>query len=212
MTQKTLTIGRKSFELVDQLPQYGVNYNKGYIGFVYNDTSLISQGIVYFTKWDDLYNVPGNHALIVEDETNCIEAMMTKGIQRNPLKDYFENPHTHIFFRKPNDLNNIVAEQISEAASKEIGAGYANGLIINDALRGTLLGHIIDDLTHDALFDFLSQMMCKKGSFICSQLAAYSLKEAKDWAYRKSGVLRRPTTAITPQELFCDDAIFDKWK
>lgn len=212
MTQQTLKIGRNKFETTVQVPQYGVNYDKGYIGFVYNDKSWISEGIVYFTKWDDLYNIPVNHALIVEDQDNCIEAMMLEGVKRTPLKQYFNDPHTHIFFRKPNKLNSDIAKKITGAAAAELGADYANGLIINDAVRGTLLGHIIDDLTHDALFDFLSKMMCKKGAFICSQLAAYSLKSAKDWKYHNIGVLKRPTTAITPQELFCDGIIFEQWK
>lgn len=212
MTQQTLKIGRNKFETIVQLPEYGVNYDKGYIGFVYNDKSWISEGIVYFTKWDDLYHIPVNHALIVEDKDNCIEAMMTKGVKRTPLKEYFNDPHTHIFFRKPNELTSDIAAKITGTAAKELGADYANGLIIDAAARGTLLGHIIDDLTHDTLFDFLSQMMCKKGSFICSQLAAYSLKSAKNWKYYDMGVLKRPTTAITPQELFCDNIIFEQWQ
>lgn len=212
MVQKTLTIGRKEYEVTDQVPEYGVNYGKGYIGFVYNDNSIISQGIAYFTKWDDLYHIPVNHALIVEDEDTCVEALMIKGIQRNSLKSYFDDPHAHIFFRKPNELNTLIADEISGTAQKEVGAGYANGLIINDIIRGTLLGHIIDDLSHDMLFDCLSERMSQKGAFICSQLAAYALKSAKNWPYKNQGVLRRPTTAITPQELFCDDVIFQQWK
>lgn len=195
-----------------KLPVYGVNYNKGYIGFTFNNASFVSEGIAYFTRWDRMSNVPVSHALVVVDENTCIEAVMGEGVIKSSLDKYFWEKHTHIFFRKPMGINEDVSDEIVQTAEKEIGAIYANNLIVNDMMRATFLGHLLDELSHDEIFDGLAMLFDRDGSFICSELAAYSLKSAKSWAYNNVGILSRPAAAITPQSLFCDDMIFEQWK
>lgn len=194
-------------------PEYGLNYNAGYIGFTFNDASFISEGIAYFTRWDRMIDIPVSHALIVTSKNTCVEAIMGQGVIQSRLDKYFDDPNTHIFFRKPKWINEMIANEIVYTAQGEIGAQYCNGLITNDALRGTFLGHLLDDLTHNQIFDGLAMMLEKNGSFICSELAAYCLKSAYSWQpYNHEGVLARPASAITPQELFCDDSIFEQWR
>lgn len=195
-----------------KLPIYGVNYDKGYIGFTFNNASFVSEGISYFTRWDRLSNIPVSHVLVVVDENTCMEAVMGKGIIKSNLDKYFWEKHIHIFFRKPKGINENVSEEIVHAAEKEIGATYANNLIANDMIRGTFLGHLLDELSHDEIFDGLAMLLDRDGSFICSELAAYSLKSAKSWAYNHAGILSRPAAAITPQSLFSDEVIFEQWK
>lgn len=200
------------YSIESKLPLYGVNYNKGYIGFTFNNASFISEGIAYFTRWDRLSDIPVSHALVVIDENTCIEAIMGQGVRKNSLDRYFWDNHTHIFFRKPMSINENVADEIAQTAEKEIGATYANNLIVNDMIRSTFLGHLLDELSHDSIFDGLSMVLDKDGSFICSELAAYCLKSAKSWVYNNVSILSRPAAAITPQSLFSDNVIFEQWK
>lgn len=201
-----------NYAIESKTPQYGVNYNAGYIGFTFNDESFISEGIAYFTRWDRLSNIPVSHALIVVAENTCIEALMGEGVRINSLDKYFWEKNTHIFFRKPMSITENVTREIVQTAQKEVGATYASGLIVNDMIRSTFLGHLLDELTHDKIFDGLSMVLDKSGSFICSELAAYCLKSAKSWPYNNVGVLSRPASAITPQALFSDSVIFEQWK
>lgn len=200
------------YSIESELPLYGVNYNKGYIGFTFNNASFVSEGIAYFTRWDRMSDIPVSHALIVIDENTCVEAIMGEGVKKTNLDHYFWDNHSHIFFRKPRGINDTVENEIVLATENEIGATYANNLIVNDMIRATFLGHLLDELTHDTIFDGLSMILDKDGSFICSELAAYCLKSSKSWAYNNVGILSRPASAITPQSLFCDDVIFEQWK
>lgn len=194
-------------------PEYGINYNAGYIGFTFNDESFISEGIAYFTRWDKMADIPVSHALIVTSENTCVEALAGCGVVQSRLDKYFNDKNTHIFFKKPKGIDEIISEKIVQTAQGEIGAQYCNGLIVDDALRGSFLGHLIDDLTHGQIFDGLAMILGKNGSFICSQLAAYCLKSASSWQpYNHEGVLSRPACAITPQALFSDECIFEQWE
>lgn len=202
----------KQYSIESRLPLYEVNYNKGYIGFTFTDNSWVSEGIAYFTRWDRLSDIPVSHALIVVDENTCIEAMMGQGVIKSSLDKYFWEKHTHISFRKPLGINEIIANEIVQTAEKEVGAKYANDLIVNDLIRSTFLGHLLDELSHDKIFDGLATCLYKNGSLICSELAAYCLQSAKSWNYNASGILQRPAAAITPQALFSDNEIFEQWK
>lgn len=202
----------KNWWVESQAPEYGVNYNAGYIGFTFDDDSVISEGIAYFTRWDRLSDIPVSHALIVIGENTCIEAVAGQGVIQSNLGKYFWDKNSHIFFRKPVGINENIVNEIIWTAKKEIGASYANGLIVNDMVRATFLGHLLDKLSHDEIFDRISMVLDEKGSFICSELAAYCLKSAKSWIYNNAGILDRPASAITPQSLFSDSIIFEQWK
>jgi hypothetical protein len=106
---------KAELEIVTLNPVYGVNYNKGYIGFTYDGTHPVGQGIAYFTKWDKMSNISATHALIVTGENTCIEANAgTNMVEENPLQPYFEPSNCQIFFRKPKDLTDEIAERIVE--------------------------------------------------------------------------------------------------
>jgi hypothetical protein len=34
-------------------PEYGLNYTKGFIGFTFDDQSFVSNGIAWFTRWEE---------------------------------------------------------------------------------------------------------------------------------------------------------------
>lgn len=202
----------EDYVIKEQKPEYSLNYNKGYIGFTFNDSSIVSYGIAYFTRWDRLSDIDVSHALIVSDDNMCIEAVAGQGVIESNLDKYFYDEHTHIFFRKPKGWSETVADEIVSSARKEVGAHYADGLIVNDMMNHTFLGQMLNDLTHDAIVDGIAQALTRKGSFICSELAAYCLQSATNWPYNHMGVLEHPAAAITPQSLFEDVEIFELWK
>lgn len=194
-------------------PEYGLNYNAGYIGFVFYHDSIASQGMAYFSRWHKLVDIPVSHTLIVTSENTCVEAMPDQGVVQSRLDKYFNDRNTHIFFRKPKWIDETISKEIIRAAQAEIGAQYCNGLITTDALTCTFLGRIINDMTHNQLFDGLATALEKNGSFICSELAAHCLKSANSWRpFNQEGILARPASAITPQALFCDEKVFEQWK
>jgi hypothetical protein len=97
-------------------PSYGDNYDLGYIGFTSPVTQqdVISVGIAYFEGYDRLIDIAVTHVFIVTGENTCIEALMGKGVVEDPLQPYFDDPKTHIFFRKPADYTKEIGHRISE--------------------------------------------------------------------------------------------------
>jgi hypothetical protein len=75
-------------------PNWGVNYNVGYIGFIspVTDSDLVSIGITYCERWDKLSDISVVHAFIVTGENQCIEAIMNPGVVIDPLESYFNDP------------------------------------------------------------------------------------------------------------------------
>ena len=192
-------------------PVYGLNYNKGYIGFTYDGDNPIAQGIAYFTKWDKIDMIRATHVLIVTGEDSCIEASGSdKHVHETPLAPYFEQSTKQIFFRKPVGLTGEVAERIVQTLRPEIGKTYDFFLIMAHALVGTVPGHVIDRLSGDKLSVSLCKLLDNPNSYICSELAAYALDQQPE--YRDKGVLALPDSTINPQQLFEDDVIFEAWK
>ncbi len=70
-------------------PLYGVNYKIGYIGFTFDDASIVSHGIAYFTRWTRMSDIKVSHALVVAGKNICIEALMGQGVAKQPLTKYF---------------------------------------------------------------------------------------------------------------------------
>jgi hypothetical protein len=207
----TTTLQKPDFEIITVKPVFGVNYNKGYIGFTYNGNHPIGQGIAYFTKWAKISNIYATHALIVKDEKLCIEADALKNcVTERPLKDYFDDEKCQIFFRKPKDLTDDIANRILQTVKPEVGKKYDFKLILTQALAGTFAGHFFDQLLRGKFEDKLAKILNNPNKWICSELAAYALDEQPE--YKDQGILKRPNATISPQELFEDSVIFEPWK
>jgi hypothetical protein len=199
-----------TFNIESVNPVYRKNYKKGYIGFTYNNNNIISQGIAYFTRWSKISDINATHALVVTGENECIEAHATTGVRRANLEQYFQDKHCQIFFRKPNNLTNFIADQIVQTLIPEIGKQYDFNLITSQALSGTFLGRFFDTYLKGQLEDTLTKILNEHDKWICSELAAYALDEQVE--YRDKGILTRPNATISPQELFEDTIIFEDWK
>jgi len=200
--------------IVSVKPQYGVNYKDGFIGFIYNDSSFISLGISWFTNWErgqnpDVPNIPISHTLIVTGPNECVEANFPK-IKRSLLTDYFNDPHNHIFFRKPVGLNDDISKRIIDTAYSKIGKLYDWTLLIGHTISNSFIGIILDVLTKGKSKEFFTNLFNKKNRMICSELAAYCLNEQPE--YKGKGTLLKKLSSIDPQQFFQDKVIFTPWK
>jgi hypothetical protein len=190
-------------------PVYGKNYKIGYIGFTFDDASIVSHGIAYFTRWTRMSQIKVSHALVVTGDNQCVEALMGKGVVEQPLSKYFDNPKRHIFFRKPRRYTHQVGTRIAETAAEQVGAKYDRLLIAAQAMQGCFLGRWVRAVFGEKPDRFVSRLLNGKDKWICSELAAYALDSQPE--YEDKGILQKPDFTIDPQELFEDDVIFCKW-
>jgi hypothetical protein len=198
------------YQIVDLKPEYGSNYGKGYIGFTYSDSNVISKGIAYFTRWARMSQIRVSHALIVTDENECIEAHMNGGVQKSTLSKYFDDPHCQIFFRKPVDLLPAVADAIVESAESQLGCTYDIGLIAGHALPNTFVGRVIERRFGGSFESLLCKFLNHDNQWICSELASFCLDQQH--SYHDTGILKANVETISPQELFEDPFVFEAWK
>lgn len=196
-------------QITSHVPHYGVNYRIGYIGFTFNDSSMISRGIAYFTRWTRMSQIKVSHVLIVSGENKCVEALMGKGVVQQPLTKYFSKPHTHIFFRKPRRYTPDIGARIAKTASSQIGSKYDNLLIAAQGFQGCFLGRWVRAVFGDKPDEVVSRILNAKDKWICSELAAFALDSQHE--YEDKGILKKPDFTIDPQELFEDKQIFCKW-
>jgi hypothetical protein len=191
-------------------PAYGENYKRGYIGFTYNDSNLVSRGIAYFTGIGRISDIIATHTLIVTGPDECIEAHAEGGVRKSTLSKYFEDETFDIFFRKPRGLDDGIASKLIARAQQEIGSEYDFQLIIAHAAAGTMLGHFLNRLTEGELEQNISKLLNNKERWICSELVAYCLDQPP---YEDKGILKNPWDTISPQELFEDPlgALFEPW-
>lgn len=207
----TTTINKSGINIITVPPVYGDNYDKGYIGFTYDPKSLIGRGIAYFTKWDKMSNIFATHALIVTGKNTCIEAdALSNCVKENKLDDHFNHETRQIFFRKPKNLTDEIAQQIVNTAQEKVGEKYDHNLILAHAFSGTLAGRISHHLIKGALERKLSEYFNSSEEWICSELVAYVLDVQPE--YKDKGILEDPHATINPQELFEDSVIFEPWK
>lgn len=212
MTMKKVIQNNNKYELVDVEPIFGGNYNIGYIGFSYDTESIISKWIAKFTKNFNYSGIKVSHALIVVGENLCVEASASeRKVILSPLTKYFNNSNTPISFRKPRDLTIEAAEEIAELAKSKIDCPYEMLQISGHIWKALPFINQFNRFTRNIFIDPISNLVDNKNKFICSELAAYSLKNAKSWKHNHDGILARWTTRLNPQELFEDRKIFSDW-
>lgn len=201
---------REALEIISCPPEYGVNYNAGYVGFTYTGSSIISRGITYFTRWSQMHQIKVSHALIVSGENECIEARMNGGVKRTALSTYFDDEKCQIFFRKPNGLTPDLAARIISTAEAQLGCAYDIDLIRAQLQSNSLAGRLLRRLLGPGVEDQLCKLVDHADRWICSELVAHCLDEQPE--YHDKGVLVYNDATIDPQELFEDDVTFEEWK
>lgn len=197
-------------EITSVNPVYGETYKKGYIGFTYYNSSIISKGIAYITRWAKMSDIKVSHTLVVTGDNECIEAHIKNGVVRSDLDRYFNDPHCQIFFRKPIGLTDEVANELEKVAAKEVGTKYDINLIAAEAIQGTFIGKLINSVFKGKPDRLVSKLLNRDDRWICSELVAYCLDSQS--IYHDQGILSKATDTIDPQELFEDETIFEPWK
>lgn len=200
-------------EIISVKPEFGVNYKVGYIGFTFTDNNFVSNGIAWFTRWDkgknpDVPTLNLSHNFIVSNENECIEAT-TPSVCFSPLTKYFDNPHTHVCFRKPLGMTELTGHLMALDASHQLGKPYDYSLIAGHALSDTLVGKLLEEITDEKSRIFLTWLFENKKRFICSELVAMVMRNRPE--YCGKGVLVYPPYSIDPQQLFQDHEIFAPW-
>ncbi len=213
MTMKHVINKNGKYDLADITPVYEENYNRGYIGFCYDQTSFVSQAVAQTTKYCNYSNIKVSHALIVVSKDTCVEAdANSKKVIEAPLSKYFDNENKIISFRKPKESDDVVAGEIVELAKSKIGCGYEYAEILGHLGKSLPGINQFNKFTYNVFVDMISCLIDNKDKFICSELTAYSLKYAQSRSYGNKGILSRITTRVNPQELFEDRTIFKEWE
>jgi len=205
----TSRLARPRLSVQSLVPVYGDNYKQGYIGFTYRGSSLLSQGIAYFTRWSRLSDIHVSHVFIVTGENECVEAVPRRGVVRTPLDAYFNDPKTQVFFRKPRKHTAPIGLRIAETALAQVGTKYDALLIAAQMLEGSFLRRWILSRFRLEGGHFVSALLNRQDRWICSELAAYVLDCQPEYVDR--GILEKPNATIDPQELFEDEVIFAAW-
>ena len=191
-------------------PIYGVNYKRGYIGFVYYADHIVSRGIAYFTRWARIEDVKVSHCFIVACKNDVIEALLRPGVVVDRIGKYFEDPTCQVFFRKPRGWTPALADAIIATAARQVGEKYDLALIIAQAMQGLYLGRVINRLFRGRPDEFVSRLIDNPAKWICSELVSYCLDEQPE--LRDRGILAKPVNTIDPQELFVDAEVFEPWQ
>lgn len=189
-------------------PNFGVNYDVGYVGFTSRSDDPVDAGIAWFERWYDYDQICVTHALIVSGPDECVEAHARTGVQKSTLSKYWNDPHCRLFFRKPAGWYQRLGEDIAISAQRHIGDKYGYGLIVADMLADTALGHWLNRKLKDWPNRAVSKLLNRAGTEVCSELAAEALKDNLPWL----GCLSKPARMIEPQELFVNRMVFEDWK
>lgn len=194
--------------ITTQPAQWQTNYDLGWIGFCYT-ADAVGQGITYFEHWEDMAQVKVDHTLVVTGEDECIQAHIQNGVQFGKLSDYFNDPKTQIFFRKPVQWDVETGQAIDAGAYAQIGSAYGTPEIFALALADTEFGHLLNEWLKDKPAHLIGRMLDNPHSFICSKLVATALNSVPK--YTGKGCLVNPAFMIDPQLLFQDAVLFEPW-
>jgi len=191
-----------------QIPQYGINYKEGYVGFTFGCVSLISQGIAHFTRFNRNSNIKVSHAFIVTGEDQCIEALVKDGVVLSSLSTYFNDENCLVFFRKPIDLDEKAISEIINAAKSRLNNNYNKKLLIDHVRESNIIWRFFKRIFGDNEKILFGKNQDQK--WICSQLVSSCLNSSSK--YKNKGILAKREGLISPQDLFEDQKIFEPWK
>ena len=197
-------------------PKFKENYDIGYIGFTYDKSNIMSIGIAYFTDWIRMSNIKVSHCFIVTGEDELIEASAKKGVIKDTISKYFDDPNVQVFFKKPK-MSKATSESgdlVALAVKVYLGFNYNYFAILIQFLYGNktipaILGLV--GISHDSIRSFLlslfEPLLCYYSyGFICSGLVARALEIT--FCFNP----RVPVNLISPQELFETPDPYYPWK
>jgi hypothetical protein len=180
------------------------NYGPGMIGFSYRDQSVVSVGIAWFTR-EEYDGIVPSHVFIVRDKNKLVEAHFPE-VREADLREYFDDPHRVVFFKKPKELTGAEADAIVFQAILHLGRKYDAGLYIYFIIRKLLrlLGRFEPNKDKPSWFDMSDR-------FICSELVSYCLRMVPKYANLFPLSEYHPSK-IDPLMLFRSDELFSPWR
>jgi hypothetical protein len=194
------------YEIKAVTPVYGVNYAAGWSFASFRENNKLSHGIAWFTRWDQMSQLPVSHVGFVAGPNSVIEATREKGVVETPIGNYFDDPHVHIYFRKPRGWTPDLGKRIAAMAMIQIGDSYDTALIKAHLAAGTFLGHWISKFSDDALELWLCNKFNDPDAWICSELCAWTMQQFE--AFDRKGVLAHMPCTVTPPEYIWDQYLF----
>ncbi len=186
-------------------PQFQLNYDLGWIGFLAHHT-FVARGIGWFTRFWRGQDLPSiSHVFVIVGDGQLIEAN-SDGVDLEPLSEYTQNPGCSVYLRQPRNWTPDLGRRIAAEALKYKGLPYDFDLIAADALSYSLFGHLFNHLTGDALDRVLTSLADSDGKMICDKVAAVAMQAQPE--LRALGTLKLPARENNPQRLFADDELF----
>ncbi len=192
--------------VVQQHPVFGVNYGPGWIGFISRRDNFISEGINWFSRWDEISHVPVSHTLNILGADMTNEALAA-GIVHGSLFTYLHDPDIALLVRKPRAMTADLASRICATAESHLGQAYNYELIAALAAGETYIGRALNCLTGGWWQKYLIKRADKPDKWICSKSVATSLHQP-ELVYPFS-VLTRLPALVKPIDLFEDVKIFE---
>lgn len=190
--------------VIEQARSFGTNYGVGWTGFISRRNDFVAAGIDWFSRWDEISNVPVTHTFIICGEELTIEAF-TSGVDYGSLSAYINDPDTAVLVRQPILWTPEMGQRIVDKAVLHLHEKYNDWLIAADALVNTFLGHYIDHLTNGRLTSVITKAADSPTKEICSKLVALAMAQPETEAF---GVLANPAWEVKPIDLFEDTAIY----
>lgn len=187
-------------------PEFGVNYDIGWAGFVWHD-SFIADGIAWFTRRHRKGNPKVDHVFVVTGNNTLVEAN-SDGVDPESMDEYFKQPGYSVYLRKPKFWTPDLGSRIAAKANTYIGYPYDFGLIAGDAISNSIIGQITNDLTDDLFDDWITRATDSSRAMICDKLYVLAAKDQPE--LKGLGTLGVPPSENNPQMLFGDDAIFEE--
>lgn len=186
-------------------PQFGINYDVGWIGFL-SHSSFIARGIGWFTRWWRGANIPSvSHVFVIIAPGQLIEANGS-GVEVESLDEYTRKPGCTVYLRKPLGWTPALGQRIASEAMKYKGLKYDYDLIAANAVSYSLFGRLMNGLTRDALDRVITELADSDNAMICDKLAVVAMQPQPE--LRPLGTLKEPACTNNPQKLFGDDVLF----
>lgn len=187
-------------------PGYPLNYDIGWIGFIYH-RSFVAESIAWLTRpWRTGQIPPVDHVFVVSGKNTCIEANFG-GVEEKSLDQYFLAPGFVTYLRQPRGWTPDLGMRIVSEARKYVGCKYDFDLIAADALSYSLVGRVVNGLTGEALDQAVTALADCPQKMICDKLAVLAMQAQPELACY--GTLCQPARCNNPQKLFGDDAPFE---
>lgn len=193
--------------ILEQKPQFGVNYDVGFDGFTSRTKDFIAAGINWFANWDAIPGVPPvSHTFKIVGDDLTIEAF-GDGVRYGKLSDYLNDQTCALLVRRPKGWTPELGARMVEETKYHLGEKYNYFLIVMLAISNSYLGRWIDKKFDGKFSIWLTDWADNAKSNICSSLVARVNGAMPE--YEGKSVLANPPFKVMPVMLCGDPVIYE---